>query len=90
MLLTVDKSLNRLDLVDKDEVLRFLLERSQHYIGGFSKYPGDAPDIYHSYFGLATMALLGHPDVLPLHTVTCVPMDRIAELEERIRKPEGQ
>jgi hypothetical protein len=68
--------------VDSDEVLRFLLEQSQHLIGGFSKYPGDVPDIYHSYFGLATLAMLEHPDLKPLHTVTCTPMDAIDFLQD--------
>jgi geranylgeranyl transferase type-1 subunit beta len=81
--------LNRLDLIDSDEVQRFLLEQSQHFIGGFSKYPGDPPDIYHSYFGLATLAMLGHPDLKPLHTVTCVPVDAIAFLEDGIEKSGG-
>jgi len=81
--------LDRLDLVDSDEVLRFLLEQSQHIIGGFGKYPGDVPDIYHSYFGLATMAMLGHGDVKALHTVTCMPLDTIAFLEEQIGKSAG-
>jgi len=79
--------LDRLDLIDSDEVLRFLLEKAQHLIGGFSKYPGDPPDIYHSYFGLATVAMLGHPDVKPLHTVTCTPMDTITHLEQLKQLP---
>jgi geranylgeranyl transferase type-1 subunit beta len=82
------KALGRLDLVDEGEVLRFLLEQSQHVIGGFGKYPGDVPDIYHSYFGLATMSMLGHADLKVLHTVTCMPVDAIAFLEE-VRKSAG-
>jgi len=80
------QALGRLDLVDTDEVLRFLLERAQHVVGGFGKYPGDPPDVYHSFFGLATMAMLGHEDVKGLHAVTCVPEETVAWLEEVVRK----
>lgn len=40
------------------------MEKSQHLIaGGFGKLPGDPPDIYHAYLGLAALALIdGHKD----------------------------
>uniref|UniRef100_A0A453DZ78 Prenyltransferase alpha-alpha toroid domain-containing protein n=1 Tax=Aegilops tauschii subsp. strangulata TaxID=200361 RepID=A0A453DZ78_AEGTS len=35
--------------------------------GGFSKFPDDElPDIYHSYYGLAALSLLGEEEVEPL------------------------
>jgi len=40
-------------------IRRYLLDKTQHRIGGFSKMPGDLPDIYHSYLGLAALALFG-------------------------------
>ncbi|KAJ8611592.1 hypothetical protein MRB53_037895 [Persea americana] len=40
-------------------IRRYLLLKVQHLVaGGFSKYPDDPPDIYHSYLGLAALALL--------------------------------
>jgi len=40
-------------------IRRYLLDKTQHRIGGFGKLPGDPPDIYHSYLGLAALALFG-------------------------------
>lgn len=38
---------------------RYLLEKTQHpTLGGFGKFPGDLPDLYHSYLGLAALGLL--------------------------------
>ena len=54
-------NLNQLNngLVDKENARRFLLEKMQHRIGGFGKSPGSPPDLYHSFFGLAVLGLLG-------------------------------
>lgn len=41
-----------------DPARRFLLQRMQHLIGGFSKHPGGPPDIFHSYLGLASLAIM--------------------------------
>jgi len=40
---------------------RFLFDKTQHIIGGFSKHPGGPPDLYHSYLGLAALATMGEP-----------------------------
>ncbi|KAK3400505.1 terpenoid cyclases/protein prenyltransferase alpha-alpha toroid [Sordaria brevicollis] len=47
-------------LVDRASARRFLLTKMQHRIGGFGKSPGSPPDLYHSFFGLAVLGLLGH------------------------------
>ncbi|KAI9693657.1 MAG: hypothetical protein M1822_002928 [Bathelium mastoideum] len=49
--------LNKQDLVDQEASRRYLLDKAQHMIGGFGKIAGDPPDIYHSYLGLAALAL---------------------------------
>jgi len=51
--------LNSVHLVTPTPIRRYLCEKTQHSIaGGFGKLPGDPPDIYHSYLGLAALALL--------------------------------
>ncbi|RBR22342.1 uncharacterized protein FIESC28_04536 [Fusarium coffeatum] len=42
---------------------RYLLDVTQHRIGGFSKAVGGPPDMYHSYLGLAALATMGDPDL---------------------------
>jgi geranylgeranyl transferase type-1 subunit beta len=36
----------------------FLIQKTQHVIGGFGNHAGKPPDVYHSYLGLATLATL--------------------------------
>ena len=48
-----------LDIIDIEHTRRYLLEKTQHSImGGFGKFPGDLPDIYHAYLGLAALSLI--------------------------------
>jgi len=52
--------LKKLYLIDVNANRRFLLEKTQHIIGGFMKLPqpGCPPDILHSFTGLAALALM--------------------------------
>ncbi|OBS21562.1 hypothetical protein FPOA_07898 [Fusarium poae] len=42
---------------------RYLLDITQHRIGGFSKAVGGPPDMYHSFLGLAALATMGDEDL---------------------------
>ncbi|KAF3965595.1 hypothetical protein ACB098_06G161500 [Castanea mollissima] len=44
--------------IDEKELHRFLLTCQSEY-GGFSKFPGQFPDLYHSYYGITAFSLLG-------------------------------
>ncbi|KAL5734731.1 hypothetical protein ACOSP7_032592 [Xanthoceras sorbifolium] len=57
--------LNGYKFVDKEALRRFLLTCQSQY-GGFSKYPGEMPDLYHSYYGYAAFSLLDEPGLNPL------------------------
>lgn len=81
---------------------RFLLEQTQHRIGGFGKAPGDPPglslvvqwprgkltiliDIYHSYLGLACLAIMKEPGIKRLDSALCISVhqkDIISQLLE--------
>ncbi|RKU45266.1 hypothetical protein DL546_004907 [Coniochaeta pulveracea] len=50
-------------IIPRPEARRFILEKVQHIIGGFSKHPGGPPDLYHSYLGLAALATMGEPSL---------------------------
>ncbi|PQE03438.1 hypothetical protein CJF30_00005427 [Rutstroemia sp. NJR-2017a BBW] len=81
----VGASLNMLghsDLINKDGARRFLLEKTQHMIGGFGKTPGDPPDIYHSYLGLAILAALKEPGLKELDSALCISVEAKKNLEE--------
>lgn len=64
---------------------RFLLEKMQHIIGGFSKSPGGPPDVYHSYLGLAALATMGEPGLKSFDPAFCISSDTV-ECIEKARK----
>ncbi|ROT37057.1 type-1 proteins geranylgeranyltransferase subunit beta [Sodiomyces alkalinus F11] len=59
----------------------FLLSKTQHLIGGFSKYPGGPPDIYHSYLGLAALATMGDATLKGFDAPLCVSAETVRKLE---------
>ncbi|KAE9971523.1 hypothetical protein EG328_005530 [Venturia inaequalis] len=50
---------------------RYLLDRTQHLIGGFSKKEGSPPDLYHAYLGLAALALMGEEGLKSIDATAC-------------------
>jgi geranylgeranyl transferase type-1 subunit beta len=69
------------DLIDQDPIRRWLLERTQHFIGGFGKLPGDPPDIFHSYLGLFTLAMLGDARLKEVDPALCISKEVKEHLE---------
>lgn len=53
------------DFYDWDALRCFLLS-CQSKFGGFSKEPGEFPDLYHDYYGLCGFSLLEEPGLNPL------------------------
>ncbi|KAL1217775.1 Geranylgeranyl transferase type-1 subunit beta [Cardamine amara subsp. amara] len=51
--------------IDKIALRKFLLNCQSKY-GGFSKFPGQLPDLYHSYYGYTAFSLLEEPGLSPL------------------------
>ncbi|KAF8472779.1 terpenoid cyclases/protein prenyltransferase alpha-alpha toroid [Kalaharituber pfeilii] len=56
---------------------RFLLQLTQHLIGGFGKLPGVEwrPDVLHSYLGLAALGVLREPGIKEVDAALCVARD---------------
>lgn len=63
--------LNQVHLMDFNANRRYLLEKTQHIIGGFGKLPGDPPDIMHSYLGLAALACMRDPELKRIDPALC-------------------
>ncbi|KAK5133091.1 hypothetical protein LTR08_008201 [Meristemomyces frigidus] len=60
-------------LSDQSAVRCYLLGKTQHdVLGGFGKFPGDLPDLYHSYLGLAALSLAGSHQVKALDAGMCL------------------
>ncbi|XP_068642113.1 geranylgeranyl transferase type-1 subunit beta-like [Aristolochia californica] len=60
------KILGAHNFYDKAALRRFLLTCQSQY-GGFSKFPEEWPDLYHSYYGVTAFSLLEEPGLKPLH-----------------------
>ncbi|KAG9444933.1 hypothetical protein H6P81_016273 [Aristolochia fimbriata] len=60
------KILGAHNFYDKEALRRFLLTCQSQY-GGFSKYPEEWPDLYHSYYGVTAFSLLEELGLKPLH-----------------------
>ncbi|SMR57693.1 unnamed protein product [Zymoseptoria tritici ST99CH_3D1] len=59
----------------------YLLSKTQHpALGGFGKFPGDLPDLYHSYMGLAALGLIGTEGIKSVDAGMCIS----AEAEQRV------
>ena len=69
-------------LYDRDAVTKYLLTKTQNPIaGGFGKFPGDPPDLYHSYLGLAALSLAGSEEVKAVDAGMCVSIEAKGRLE---------
>ncbi|CAH0050619.1 unnamed protein product [Clonostachys solani] len=61
---------------------RYLLEVTQHPIGGFGKFAGTPPDIYHSYLGLAVLAVFGDADLKDFDVGLCCSKETTGKIEK--------
>ncbi|KAI1329228.1 terpenoid cyclases/Protein prenyltransferase [Xylariaceae sp. FL0255] len=66
-------------------VRRFILDKTQHLVGGFAKYPGGPPDMYHAYMGLAALGTLAgdgssEPGMRKFDARLCASADTVARM----------
>lgn len=59
----------------------YLLDITQQRIGGFSKHAGGHPDLYHSYLGLAALALTGDEDLKDLDVGLCCSRETVRKIQ---------
>lgn len=59
----------------------FLLDKTQHAIGGFGKRAGDPPDVYHSSLGLFALATMGDPSLKKVDAGLAVSWDTVRKIE---------
>ncbi|CAG9325684.1 unnamed protein product [Blepharisma stoltei] len=58
--------LGGISFIDINDNIQFYQE-TQFFKGGFSKYPCIEPDLVHSYLGLCSIAIMGHPQLSPIY-----------------------
>ncbi|RDW77101.1 hypothetical protein BP6252_05154 [Coleophoma cylindrospora] len=74
--------LGQAEVIDAASTRRFLLEQTQHRIGGFGKCPGNPPDIYHSYLGLAALATTKESTLKDFDPILCVSKELRAKIDK--------
>ncbi|ODA77745.1 hypothetical protein RJ55_06347 [Drechmeria coniospora] len=73
--------LGSLGLVSIPSSRRYILDITQNRIGGFSKSVGGLPDIYHSYLGLAALALMGDSELKEFDVGLCCSKETTRKVE---------
>lgn len=73
--------LDSFSLVNRAPSRRFLLEITQHRIGGFSKVADGPPDLHHSYLGLAALAAMRDPDLKEFDVGLCCSKETSRKIE---------
>ncbi|KAL4779097.1 terpenoid cyclases/protein prenyltransferase alpha-alpha toroid [Aspergillus varians] len=63
--------LGKLSMVDAYRNRRYLLEKTQHFVGGFGKGVGELPDLLHSYFGMVSLAFQGEQGLDSVDPALC-------------------
>lgn len=64
--------------IDAHALGKFVIDCQDPSGGGISDRPGNIADVFHTYFGIAGLALLGYPDLEPIDPVYALPA-RICE-----------
>jgi len=81
----VGASLEILDafkLIDSVSNRSFLVSTQTKY-GGFSKYPGNFPDVMHSYMGLASLSLMDEPGICKMDVALNISKKGLEHLKKR-------
>ncbi|KAK4615694.1 Geranylgeranyl transferase type-1 subunit beta [Fulvia fulva] len=76
-------------LYNKELIENYLLGKTQHSaLGGFGKYPGDLPDLYHSYLGLAALGLGNVDGIKAVCGTMCISKEASARVHSLWGDPE--
>jgi geranylgeranyl transferase type-2 subunit beta len=72
--------LRRLHWIDAPGVTCFVLHAQDGVKGGIADRADDEADVYHTFFGVAGLSLLGHSDVAPMDAATALPVHTLQRL----------
>lgn len=64
--------LGHLDIINQAPIRKWLLDKTQHIVGGFGKVTGDPPDMYHSFLGLMVLAMFKEPGLQGVDEALCI------------------
>mmetsp|Transcript_27750 Transcript_27750/g.50706 ORF Transcript_27750/g.50706 Transcript_27750/m.50706 type:complete len:329 (-) Transcript_27750:71-1057(-) len=66
--------------IDHDKLAAFIHAAQDDEGGGIADRPGDVPDVFHTFFGLAGLSLMHKADLAPVHPVYAIPMEVVKRL----------
>lgn len=67
--------IDRVHFIDKQKLVKFILDCQDLEKGGISDRPDDAVDVFHTYFGVAGLSLLQYPGVKAIDPAYALPVD---------------
>lgn len=74
--------LDRLNWIDGDALVKFILYCQDEVDGGISDRPEDLCDVYHTFFGVAGMALLNYPNLNAIDPTYALPVDVLKKINK--------
>ncbi|RXK38542.1 geranylgeranyl transferase type-2 subunit beta [Tremella mesenterica] len=72
--------LGRLNWIDRDKLIDFILSAQDLEDGGIADRPGDWVDVFHTVFGLAGLSLVGYPGLKDIDPIYCMPSEVINKM----------
>ncbi|KAJ4311839.1 geranylgeranyl transferase type-1 subunit beta [Neodidymelliopsis sp. IMI 364377] len=64
--------LGHMDIISPKPIRKYLLDKTQHALGGFGKVVDDPPDMYHSFLGMMVLAMFGEPGLQNVDAALCI------------------
>lgn len=69
------KMIGKQGWIDKEALVKFILSAQDTDNGGIADRPGDVPDVFHTYFGIAGLSLLDYPGLGPVNEIYSLPLE---------------
>lgn len=81
--------LNQVKFIDGERLSTFISQCQDDIEGGFANRPGDMSDMFHTFFGLGALSLLGDDRLDQIDPMYALPVGVVRRLHNRNRKSEG-
>lgn len=66
--------LDRLHWISAEKLISFILACQDDENGGIADRPGDVADVFHTFFGVAGLSLMGFPNLAPIDPAFAMPV----------------
>ena len=66
--------------IDRAALRQFILNAQDEDDGGIADKPGNEPDVFHTFFGIAGLSLLGYPGLEKVNATFAMPQSVIDKL----------